>query len=86
MCMTPSAPYDKSKSLDSGGGSPSNGYDWLTHWCQVNAQIPCELQNSVNQSTIERSCALGALLRACLCQRSHILTLLFQSGNMLTAQ
>ena len=28
----------------------------------------CELQNSVNQSTIERRSALGAFLRACLCQ------------------
>ena len=28
----------------------------------------CELQNSVNQLTIERRSALGAFLRACLCQ------------------
>ena len=32
----------------------------------------CELQNSVNQLTIERRSALGAFLRACLCQRFHI--------------
>ena len=30
----------------------------------------CELQNSVNQLTIERRSALGAFLRACLCQCS----------------
>ena len=28
----------------------------------------CELQNFVNQSTIERRCALGVFLRACLGQ------------------
>lgn len=33
----------------------------------------CELQNSVNQLTIERRSALGAFLRACLCQCFHIL-------------
>ena len=31
----------------------------------------CELQNSVNQLTIERRSALGAFLRACLCQCLH---------------
>ena len=31
----------------------------------------CELQNSVNQLTIERRSALGAFLRACLCQCFH---------------
>ncbi len=33
----------------------------------------CELQNSVNQLTIERRSALGAFLRACLCQCLHAL-------------
>ena len=33
----------------------------------------CELQNSVNQLTIERRSALGAFLRACLCQCLHTL-------------
>ena len=32
----------------------------------------CELQNSVNQLTIERRSAFGAFLRACLCQCFHI--------------
>ena len=31
----------------------------------------CELQNSVNQLTIERRSAFGAFLRACLCQCFH---------------
>ena len=31
----------------------------------------CELQNSVNQLTIERRSGLGAFLRACLCQCFH---------------
>ena len=34
----------------------------------------CELQNSVNQLTIERRSALGAFLRACLCQSFHTLS------------
>ena len=35
----------------------------------------CELQNSVNQLTIERRSALGAFLRACLCQCFHCCSL-----------
>lgn len=51
----------------------------------------CELQNSVNQLTIERRSALGAFLRACLCQCLHILCIEFigvndcAAGHVLTA-
>ena len=39
----------------------------------------CELQNSVNQLTIERRSALGAFLRACLCQCFHIFIVFYLS-------
>ena len=51
----------------------------------------CELQNSVNQLTIERRSALGAFLRACLCQCLHTLCNGFidvndcAAGHVLTA-
>ena len=46
----------------------------------------CELQNSVNQLTIERRCALGAFLRACLCQCFYVLLLNVSDGNMVIVQ
>ena len=46
----------------------------------------CELQNSVNQLTIERRCALGAFLRACLCQCFYVRLLIVFDGNMLIVQ
>ena len=46
----------------------------------------CELQNSVNQLTIERRCAFGAFLRACLCQCFYVLLLNVSDGNMVIVQ
>ena len=41
----------------------------------------CELQNSVNQLTIERRIALGAFLRACLCQCFNNVRCVFFTGT-----
>ena len=41
----------------------------------------CELQNSVNQLTIERRSALGVFLRACLCQCFYGVCYVFLTGT-----
>ena len=52
-------------------GSICSATDVLVHMLMKSAakcNNHCELQNSVNQLVIERRSALGAFLRACLCQ------------------